>query len=111
MQESRTRLHMWQVHLQPMPQLSGKTFGELAGYFPDAVVFGILQQAPQQCCINPPRSMVLQPEDEVIFVRPTSLTGDRFQPLHQPVHLDTGVPSRAEALGQDTPKKALVLCK
>ena len=73
-----------------MPQLAGKTFGELAGYFPDAVVFGILQQASQHCCINPPRSMVLQLDDEIIFIRPTNLTGPSFTPLHHPVHLDTG---------------------
>ena len=81
----------WQVHLQPMPQLAGKSFGELAGFFPDAVVFGILQHSPQQCCINPPHSMVLQPRDEVIFIRPTHLTGPLFQPLTHPVEMDAGM--------------------
>lgn len=37
---NRTTLAL-QVYLHSFPQLEGKAFGELAGYFPQAVAFGV----------------------------------------------------------------------
>ena len=49
-----------QVYLQRVPQLSGRTFSELAFYLPMATVYGIVQFASRRCLLLPPLDTVLQ---------------------------------------------------
>lgn len=49
-----------QVYLQRVPQLVGRTFGELAFYLPMATVYGIMQFSSRRCCLLPPPDTVIQ---------------------------------------------------
>ena len=49
-----------QVYLQRVPQLVGRTFGELAFHLPMATVYGVMQFATRRCCLNPPLDTLIQ---------------------------------------------------
>jgi len=73
-----------------MPELVGRTFGELAFYLPNATVYGLVQYTTRRCVLNPPPDTVVRDFDEVILIRATELREDQVQPLPEPVHVDAG---------------------
>ena len=79
-----------QVYLQRVPQLVGRTFGELAFYLPMATVYGIMQFASRRCFLNPPLDTVIQERDELILIRAVDLREEQVQPLLEPVQVANG---------------------
>ncbi len=80
------------MYLQRLPQLVGKTFGELQFYLPRATVYGLVQHATRRCVLNPPPGTSVADLDEIILIRSTDLREDQVLPLPQPVAVDPGVP-------------------
>lgn len=79
-----------QVYLQRLPQLVGKTFGELQFYLPWATVYGLVQYATRRCVLNPPPDTRVETLDELIVIRATDLREHEVLPLPEPVHVDPG---------------------
>ena len=79
-----------QVYLQRVPQLVGRTFGELAFYLPMATVYGIMQFSRRRCYLLPPPDTVIQERDELVMIRAVDLREDQVQPLPEPVQVANG---------------------
>ena len=79
-----------QVYLQRLPQLVGKTFGELQFHLPWATVYGLVQYATRRCVLNPPPDTRVENLDELIVIRATDLREHEIVPLAEPVHVDPG---------------------
>ncbi|CAL8468748.1 g8288 [Coccomyxa elongata] len=79
-----------QVYLQRLPQLVGKTFGELQFYLPWATVYGLVQYATRRCVLNPPPDTRVENLDELIVIRATDLREHDVVPLAEPVRVDPG---------------------
>ena len=77
-----------QVYLHSFPQLEGRTFGELAAYFPAGLPFGLLRG--QEVLMNPDREQRVQAADEIMLIRPTNTAPHDFQPAPRPVQTDLG---------------------
>lgn len=69
---------------------TGRTFGELAFYFPDAIVFGLSNHLTRICVINPPSSTFVEAGDEILLIRPTSVSEKKYKPLKTPKKVDVG---------------------
>ena len=81
---------MLQVYLQRMPELAGKTFGELICHLPQATAYGLVQSRSRRCLLNPPAETVIDRRDEIVVIRSTDLSKADIQPLAEPVHVDMG---------------------
>ncbi|BDA43260.1 probable ion channel POLLUX at N-terminal half [Coccomyxa sp. Obi] len=79
-----------QVYLQRLPELVGKTFGELQFYLPWATVYGLVQYATRRCVLNPPADTRVENLDELILIRATDLREHEIVPLPEPVRVDPG---------------------
>ena len=81
---------MVQVYLQRMPELAGKTFGELVFHLPQATAYGLVQSRSRRCLLNPPAETVIDKRDEIVMIRSTDLSKADMQPLAEPTHVDMG---------------------
>ena len=81
---------MVQVYLQRMPELAGKTFGELICHLPQATAYGLVQSRSRRCLLNPPAETVIDKRDEIVMIRSTDLSKADIQPLAEPVRVDMG---------------------
>ena len=71
---------------------SGKTFGELPLYFPDGIVFGVVNPYSKKVEVNPPRDLRLSLGDELLIVRPTSYKSGKYAHSKKPPFVDLGEP-------------------
>lgn len=83
---------MVQVYLQRMPELAGRTFGELIFHLPQATAYGLVQSRSRRCLLNPPAETVIDKRDEIVMIRSTDLSKADLQPLAEPVYVDMGAP-------------------
>ena len=70
--------------------LQGRKFGELAYYFPNGSVFGLVNSARNRCLINPISETEVEEGDQLIMMRPTSIASKGYRPLTNPVKVDIG---------------------
>ncbi|KAK9866656.1 hypothetical protein WJX84_009216 [Apatococcus fuscideae] len=80
-----------QAFIQPIDGLRGKTFGELPLYFPDGIVFGVVNPYSKKVEVNPPRDLRLSLGDELLIVRPTSYKSGKYAHSKKPPFVDLGV--------------------
>ena len=81
---------MLQVYLQRMPELAGKTFGELVFHLPQATAYGLVQSRSRRCLLNPPAETLIDKRDEIVMIRSTDLSKADMQPLAEPTFVDMG---------------------
>ena len=81
---------VFQVYLQRIPALAGKTFGELVFYLPQATAYGLVQSRSRRCLLNPPADTVIDQLDEIVMIRATDLSTAEMQPLDEPAEVDLG---------------------
>ena len=81
---------MLQVYLQRMPELAGKTFGELVFHLPQATAYGLVQSRSRRCLLNPPAETLIDKRDEIVMIRSTDLSKADMQPLAEPTYVDMG---------------------
>eukprot|EP01025_Chloroclados_australasicus_P037823 TRINITY_DN38681_c0_g2_i3.p1 TRINITY_DN38681_c0_g2~~TRINITY_DN38681_c0_g2_i3.p1 ORF type:complete len:744 (+),score=121.86 TRINITY_DN38681_c0_g2_i3:179-2410(+) len=67
-----------QVFLHSFPELQGLRFSELAFYFPDGVVFGVVENDTGKTLLSPPQDYVLPGNTEIVVLRPIRLDADRY---------------------------------
>lgn len=84
---------MLQVYLQRMPELAGKTFGELVLHLPQATAYGLVQSRSRRCLLNPPADTLIDRLDEIVMIRATDLSEAEMQPLAEPADMDIGMPA------------------
>lgn len=73
--------------LIPLP--AGKQFQELPFWFPDGIVFGLVNHKTRKVKMNPLPHTLVEPGDEILVIRPTVLpTGQRYTPAQSPVRRD-----------------------
>lgn len=89
--------HMASVVLNPAKQCSclivqcaGKMFWELAPYFPDGIVFGIVNPYSKRVLVNPPRELRLSLGDELLILRPTTYKSGKYAVQKTPAKMDLG---------------------
>ena len=71
---------------------AGRTFEELPFWFPDGIVFGLVNHDSRKVKMNPPPSTVVEEGDEILIVRPTSLPDGPYGPARAPAERDLGTP-------------------
>lgn len=76
--------------MHSFPQLVGKKFGELMGYFPNCTLYGLIKRKEHKCYLNPDPELVVGPEDELIMLRDRLNLLAQLQPLATPVPIDLG---------------------
>ena len=89
---------MVQVYLQRMPELAGRTFGELIFHLPQATAYGLVQFRSRRCLLNPPAETVLDKLDEVVMIRSTDLSKAEMQPLAEPAYVDMGASASSSSV-------------
>ena len=76
--------------LQKCCCIAGRQFQDLPFYFPDGIVFGLVNHNSRKVKMNPAPTTVVEAGDEVLIVRPTNLPGGSYQPAVKPAIRDTG---------------------
>ncbi|KAK9800761.1 hypothetical protein WJX73_008207 [Symbiochloris irregularis] len=79
-----------QGYLQPVPQLEGRAYGPLYRFFNDGIILGVLNPVTQECEINPPAARRIQAHDQLIMMRPTSISSWKYGPSRTPEHVTLG---------------------
>ncbi|KAK9811837.1 hypothetical protein WJX72_011041 [[Myrmecia] bisecta] len=79
-----------QTYMQHFPQLVGRSFAELVAFFPEGICLGLLNSRTGDCAIAPPPDRLVGPMDDLIMIRPSSISAEEYQPLEEAadVHLD-----------------------
>ena len=72
---------------------AGKQFQDLPFYFPDGIVFGLVNHNSRKVKMNPPPQTIVEAEDELLIVRPTNLPGGIYKAATRPAVRDAGLPS------------------
>ena len=70
---------------------TGKRFDELPLWFPDGIVFGLVNHDSRQVKMNPPPEAIVEPGDDILVIRPTCLPDGPYRPAEQPVPHGIGV--------------------
>eukprot|EP00884_Botryococcus_braunii_P022121 jgi/Botrbrau1/8593/Bobra.0380s0014.1 len=79
-----------QVYVGTFPELEGKRFGELLGYFPTCTIYGLIRRRQHKCILNPAADLVVAEGDELVMMRSTVTPVSQLQPLATPVPIDLG---------------------
>ncbi|KAK9843129.1 hypothetical protein WJX74_007389 [Apatococcus lobatus] len=79
-----------QAFIQPIQGLQGKMFWELAPYFPDGIVFGIVNPYSKRVLVNPPQELRLSLGDELLVLRPTTYKSGKYSIQKTPAKMDLG---------------------
>lgn len=106
------------MYVQSFPQLVGKKFGELMGYFPTCTLYGLIKRKEHKCVLNPAPDLVVGPDDELIMLRDRLNLLSQLQPLPTPIPIDLGgahisaLPSSPSSLHRRLlPPSRLFFCK
>lgn len=70
--------------------LAGKMFYELAPYFPDGIVFGLVNPYSKRVLVNPPQDLRLSLGDELLILRPTTYKSGKYTFRKTPARMDLG---------------------
>ncbi|KAK9818136.1 hypothetical protein WJX72_007697 [[Myrmecia] bisecta] len=79
-----------QAYLEPAWHMTGKKWSELHYYYPDGIVFGLVNKYTRNVQINPPAYTVVVPGDEVLVNRPSSFRMGTYRPALTPKKVDVG---------------------
>ncbi|KAK9801967.1 hypothetical protein WJX73_003033 [Symbiochloris irregularis] len=84
-----------QAFLEECPHLAGNTVADLPFYFPDGIVFGLVDHSRGRVRMNPPPTDVMEPGDAVLVIRPTSYKTGTYRPSNhmKRVHAGNWLPS------------------
>lgn len=67
-------------------------FFELAPFFPDGIVFGLVNPYSKQVLVNPPQDLRLSLGDELLILRPTTYKSGKYTFQKTPARMDLGEP-------------------
>ena len=65
-------------------------FWELAPYFPDGIVFGIVNPYSKRVLVNPPQELRLSLGDELLILRPTTYKSGKYAIQKTPAKMELG---------------------
>eukprot|EP00775_Hariotina_reticulata_P003585 gene3585-3850_t len=82
------------------PELSGTRFRHLPYLYPDGIILGVAHINSGQVTLNPMLDYTLQPDDQLIFCRPTAIRSSEHKPLPQLMTIP-----ELERLGQEQLKE------
>ncbi|KAJ9511775.1 hypothetical protein QJQ45_022651, partial [Haematococcus lacustris] len=68
------------LYVQQVPELAGTTFQECAFRFSDTIVLGCIHE-DGSCVLNTSPDYMVQAEDQLVLLRPTTVATDQFHPL------------------------------
>ena len=86
---------------------AGRQFQDLPFYFPDGIVFGLVNHNSRKVKMNPPPGTIVEAGDEVLIVRPTVLTGGSYHAATKPAVRDTGAHLASACTGGESVPTAL----
>ncbi|KAK9803748.1 hypothetical protein WJX73_000566 [Symbiochloris irregularis] len=79
-----------QAFLENCPQLAGNTVEDLPFFFPDGIVFGLVNHSIGRVKMNPPPTDVMEPGDEILVIRPTTFKTGSYRPAAHKKIVDEG---------------------
>ena len=65
-------------------------FCEIAPYFPDGIVFGLVNPYSKRVLVNPPQDLRLSLGDELLILRPTTYKSGKYTFQKTPAQMDLG---------------------